>query len=53
MTGDIAFGAGWQKTIRVGRDYISVKLDDPSFAASVYASLAETDNGDYALIWSR
>lgn len=53
MTGDIAFGAGWQKTSREGRDYLSVKLDDPSFAAPVYASLTETDNGDYALIWSR
>ncbi len=47
-------GAAWKKTSREGRDYLSVKLDDPSFPAPVYASLIETDDaGEYALIWSR
>lgn len=51
---DMDIGAGWQKTSREGRDYISVKLDDPSFPAPIYATLSETDAaGEYALIWSR
>ncbi|WP_439397128.1 DUF736 domain-containing protein [Bradyrhizobium sp. PMVTL-01] len=35
-----------------GREYHSVKLDDPSFPAPIYASLVENEGG-YALIWSR
>ena len=42
-TGDMDVGAGWKKTSREGRDYISAKLDDPSFPAPVYATLSETD----------
>ena len=53
LAGDVAFGAAWKKTSREGRDYLSIKLDDPSFAAPVYASLTETEQGTYALIWSR
>lgn len=53
-TGDLDIGAAWKKTSREGRDYISVKLDDPNFPAPVYATLSETDTaGEYALIWSR
>lgn len=52
--GDLEIGAGWKKTSREGRDYVSVKLDDPSFVAPVYATLSETETaGEYALIWSR
>ena len=33
------FGAAWKKTSReTGREYLSVKLDDPSFPAPIYAS---------------
>ncbi|MGQ9370692.1 DUF736 domain-containing protein [Azospirillum sp. ST 5-10] len=49
----IEIGAGWRKTAKdTGRTYHSVKLDDPSFPAPIYASLVEMDGG-YALIWSR
>ncbi|WP_156180163.1 DUF736 family protein, partial [Bradyrhizobium sp. LTSPM299] len=36
------------------REYLSVKLDDPSFPAPIYASLVkgEGDEG-FILIWSR
>ncbi|ETI64979.1 hypothetical protein C100_04390 [Sphingobium sp. C100] len=47
-------GAAWKKTSREGRDYLSVKLDDPSFPAPIYGSLVETDEaGKHQLIWSR
>lgn len=52
--GDMDIGAAWQRTSNAGRDYLSVKIDDPSFPAPVYASLVETDEaGEYSLIWSR
>ena len=51
--GSVECGAGWKKTSRENRDYISVKLDDPAFPAPIYATLSETETaGEYALIWS-
>lgn len=52
FAGQTEFGAAWKKTSRENRDYLSVKLDDPSFAAPIYASLVDADEG-YSLIWSR
>lgn len=46
------FGAAWKRTSRENRDYLSVKLDDPSFPAPIYASLVEAEDGR-SLIWSR
>jgi uncharacterized protein (DUF736 family) len=51
--GGVEFGAGWTKTSREDRPYVSVKLDDPSFAAPIYATLVEGENGAHNLIWSR
>jgi uncharacterized protein (DUF736 family) len=53
--GALEVGAAWQKTAREsGRDYWSVKLDDPAFAAPLYASLVETeDDKVFNLLWSR
>ncbi len=31
LAGATEFGAAWKKTSNEGRDYLSVKLDDPSF----------------------
>ncbi len=45
-------GAAWKKTSQENRDYLSVKLDDPSFPVPIYAILVDADDG-YALIWSR
>jgi uncharacterized protein (DUF736 family) len=54
LAGATEFGAAWKKTSREGRDYLSVKLDDPSFPAPIYASLIEAEDGEsHALIWSR
>ena len=47
------FGAAWKKTSREGRDYLSLKLDDPSFPAPIYASLVAGDDSEHMLIWSR
>ncbi|HTU11513.1 MAG TPA: DUF736 domain-containing protein [Allosphingosinicella sp.] len=37
FSGAIECGAAWKKTSRENRDYLSVKLDDPSFPAPIYA----------------
>jgi uncharacterized protein (DUF736 family) len=47
-------GAAWAKTSKEGRDYLSIKLDDPSFTAPIFASLfADEDGKTFNLIWSR
>ncbi|MBB3594782.1 uncharacterized protein (DUF736 family) [Rhizobium sp. BK529] len=52
--GAVELGVAWQKTSEQGRDYLSVKLDDPSFSAPIYATLSEVEGEDgYQLIWSR
>jgi uncharacterized protein (DUF736 family) len=52
--GTVELGAAWQKTSEQGRDYLSVKLDDPSFPAPIYATLAEVEGEEgLQLIWSR
>ena len=50
-----AAGAAWtRKAKETGREYLSVKLDDPSFPEPIYASLVEAEaEGSYNLIWSR
>ena len=53
FAGTTEFGAAWTKTSRDDKPYLSVKLDDPSFPAPIYATLVETETGEYALIWSR
>ena len=47
-------GAAWSKRSNEGRDYLGLKLDDPSFTAPIFANLF--DDGEcegYSLIWSR
>ncbi|MEO9338595.1 DUF736 domain-containing protein [Mesorhizobium sp. SB112] len=52
--GSVELGAAWQKTSEQGRDYLSIKLDDPSFPAPIYATLAEVEGeNELQLIWSR
>ena len=36
--GRAEIGAAWSKRSNEGRDYLSVKLDDPSFNAPIYAN---------------
>ena len=52
--GRAEIGAAWSKRSGEGRDYLSVKLDDPSFNAPIYANLFDDEDADtYTLIWSR
>lgn len=54
FSGNIELGAAWQKVSAEGRDYLSVKLDDPSFPAPIYATLIEVEGEEgLQLIWSR
>jgi uncharacterized protein (DUF736 family) len=53
FAGSVEFGAGWKKTSRDDREYVSLKLDDPSFPAPIYASLVDGEDGKQRLIWSR
>lgn len=56
FAGSTEFGAAWKKTSREEREYLSVKLDDPSFVSPIYATLVkapEASGEGYAMIWSR
>jgi len=54
FVGRIEIGAAWSKRSNEGRDYLSLKLDDPSFNAPIFANLFDDETGDgFALIWSR
>ena len=55
FAGTTEFGAAWKKTARDSdREYLSVKLDDPSFPAPIYASLVKVEGDEgFTLIWSR
>src|SRR5579871_1191008 len=54
FVGRAEIGAAWPKRSEEGRDYLSVKLDDPSFMAPIYANLFDDEGGEtFSLIWSR
>lgn len=53
--GRAELGAAWAKTSAEGTPYLSVSLDDPSFAAEIIAALfpTEGDPDRHVLVWSR
>lgn len=54
FVGRAEIGAAWAKRFSEGRDYLGLKLDDPSFTAPIFANLFNDEDGDsYSLIWSR
>ncbi|MBK8631488.1 MAG: DUF736 domain-containing protein [Sphingomonadales bacterium] len=54
FVGRAEIGAAWTKTSNEGRDYLSLKLDDPSFTAPIFANLFDDEDGkSFNLIWSR
>jgi uncharacterized protein (DUF736 family) len=51
---NVEFGAGWTKSAReTGAEYLSLKLDDPSFPSPIYATLTQGEGDEHKLIWSR
>ena len=52
FVGRAEIGAAWSKSSNDGREYLSVKLDDPSFTNPIYANLVK-DGEAFNLIWSR
>jgi uncharacterized protein (DUF736 family) len=54
-TGDIELGAAWKKRSEDGRDYLSVKLDDPALPTPINCGLvASADQTEgFILVWSR
>ena len=54
FVGRAEIGAAWSKRSNEGHDYLSVKLDDPSFTTPIYANLFDDEGGEsFSLIWSR
>lgn len=54
LVSKVEIGACWSKRSSEGRDYLGVKLDDPSFNAPIYANLVSDEDGEgFSLIWSR
>lgn len=57
FVGRAEIGAAWPKTSNEGRDYLSLKLDDPSFTQPISANLFHETvverEESYSLIWSR
>ena len=54
LVGRAEIGAAWSKRSNEGRDYLGLKLDDPSFTNPIYANLFDDEEGEtFSLIWSR
>ena len=53
LAGAMEIGAAWKRLSKANRDYLSVKLDDPSFPAPVNARLIDTEDGSANLYWTR
>ena len=52
FAGRCEIGAAWKKTSDAGASYLSVSIDDPSFAAPINCRLHEGPQG-WDLIWTR
>lgn len=54
FVGRAEIGAAWSKRSSEGRDYLGLKLDDPSFSSPIFANLFNDEDGEgHSLIWSR
>ncbi len=52
--GGAEIGAAWSVMSKVAnKPYLSVKLDDPSFAGAIYCRLIGIDSAEQILIWNR
>jgi uncharacterized protein (DUF736 family) len=56
VTGDFTseIGAAWKKSSKDGAEYLSVSIDDPSFAERINCRLVKTGSGQgHTLYWDR
>ena len=51
--GEAEVGAAWEKKTQDKRPYLSVKLDDPTFAAPIFAQLFAGEGEEHDLVWNR
>jgi uncharacterized protein (DUF736 family) len=52
--GSVELGAAWKRRSEAGREFLSVRLDDPALPRPLSAALMPSDDGSSAiLIWSR
>ncbi len=49
----VEIGAAWSKMSEADKPYLSIKLDDPCFASSIYCRLVGKSGDDHVLVWSR
>jgi uncharacterized protein (DUF736 family) len=53
-TTNAEIGAGWKEIAQdTGNPYVSIKLDDPSFASPIWAALTQSEKGEISLFWTR
>jgi uncharacterized protein (DUF736 family) len=52
FAGETECGTAKRKTSRANNDYLSVKLDDPSFSKPIWAAMLDAEEG-YRLVWDR
>ena len=54
FAGNVEIGAAWKRTSQQDRPYLSIKLDDPSLPAPIYASIQEDEQpGQFTMLWTR
>ena len=53
FAGAMEIGAAWKRQTAAQREYLSIKLDDPSFPAPVNARLIASEDGSMNLYWTR
>ena len=53
LAGAMEIGAAWKRQSKANKQYLSVKLDDPSLPAPVNARLIDAEDGSVNLYWTR
>jgi uncharacterized protein (DUF736 family) len=53
LAGATEIGAAWKRQSAANKTYLSMRLDDPSFAAPVNARLVDAEDGTAILYWNR
>jgi uncharacterized protein (DUF736 family) len=49
----VEIGAAWSKVSEADKPYLSIKLDDPSFAGAIFCRLVGKADGSHVMVWSR